>query len=288
MRVGVARAALILAAFLAAAVALMPVQWLLCRLGARGRRTLPRAFHRGVCRLIGVRVTVHGALAGEAGRLLVANHVSWLDIPVLSAVAPVSFVAKAEVARWGMVGTLARLQRTVFVDRTRRAAASPAVTQIAGRLARGDTIVLFAEGTSSGGARALAFRSTLLGAVVAEPGRGASAPPPVRPVAIVYRALNGLPVGRPERPRIGFFGDMDMQRHAWALLKAGPIDVDVYIGPELAGASGLDRKALASACERWVGDTVVAANRGRAPAVAGIAVPPTRTATRRASGDGWR
>ncbi len=137
MRAGALRAAVIVGAFLSAAIVLMPVQWVLIRLGARTARTLPLAFHRGLCRLLGVRVTVHGPPVAGQGGLLVANHVSWLDIPVLSSILPVSFVAKAEVAGWGMVGTLARLQRTVFVDRTRRSATAPAISAVAERLAGG-------------------------------------------------------------------------------------------------------------------------------------------------------
>src|SRR5690606_41904311 len=72
--------------------------------------------------LMRIPLHVEGRLAGPAPVLVVANHVSWLDIPVISAVAPVSFVAKKEVSTWPFISTLARLQRTVFIDRTRRTA----------------------------------------------------------------------------------------------------------------------------------------------------------------------
>lgn len=271
MRVGMARAGVILAVFSIAAVVLLPVQWVLVRLGSRFARRLPHVFHKGTCRLLGVRIAVHGELPHDRGALLVANHVSWLDIPVLSAVAPVSFVAKAEVAGWGLVGTLARMQRTEFVDRTRRTAAAPAVMSIARRLGDRDTIVLFAEGTSSGGERVLPLRSSLLAGALANGGGTGGSATSVRPVAIVYRALNGLPIGRIERPQIGFYGDMDMRRHAWALLEAGPVDVEVHIGPELGGDGAMDRKALAAACEQWIGDTLVAAVRGLQQATPGLA-----------------
>ena len=96
--------------------------------------------------------------------LLVANHTSWLDIPVLSAVAPVSFVAKKEVGGWPFVSSLARLQRSVFVDRARRTAVGETAGEILARLAQGDTIVLFAEGTSSDGNRVLPFMTSLFAA----------------------------------------------------------------------------------------------------------------------------
>lgn len=97
--------------------------------------------------------------------LYVSNHVSWADIVVIGSVAPVAFVAKREVASWPLVGVTAKIQRTVFVDRTRRHQAAVAVADIVKRLKDGLSVVLFAEGTSSDGNRVLPFRSALLGAV---------------------------------------------------------------------------------------------------------------------------
>ena len=97
--------------------------------------------------------------------LFVSNHVSWVDILVIGSVAPVAFVAKSEVANWPLVGITARLQRTVFVDRTRRQQTGDAIAEIVKRLAGGTSVVLFAEGTSSDGNRVLPFRSALVGAV---------------------------------------------------------------------------------------------------------------------------
>src|SRR5512146_267174 len=107
----------ILGVFVTVTLLLAPLQWLAVKLNLPLRRTLPYRFHRFLCRLIGIRVTVVGEPI--AGGLIAANHASWLDIPVLSAVTPLSFVAKAEVNRWPFFGTQARLQRTVFVRRER-------------------------------------------------------------------------------------------------------------------------------------------------------------------------
>ena len=115
------RAWLVLSAFFAFTFPLMPLQLLFLRTGSRYARIFPNWYHRQVCRLIGVRLHIDGSVARERGVLLISNHVSWLDITVLSAVAPVSFVAKQEVASWPFVSWLAKLQRSVFVDRTRRA-----------------------------------------------------------------------------------------------------------------------------------------------------------------------
>ncbi len=110
-RPGAVRAAAILAGFAGLTLPLMPVQAALLKASPRLARRLPHWYHRQVCRLMGIRLHVEGRIAEHAPVLVVANHVSWLDIPVISAVAPVSFVAKKEVSTWPFISTLARLQR---------------------------------------------------------------------------------------------------------------------------------------------------------------------------------
>src|SRR6266571_3968335 len=114
------RVVLVVAVVAVVTVVLMPVQWLSVVLKLPTRRWIPVVYHRMICALIGVRVHVVGARSTEYPLLVVSNHSSWLDIPVITAVAPVVFVAKREVASWPIFGLLAKLQRTVFVDRTRR------------------------------------------------------------------------------------------------------------------------------------------------------------------------
>ncbi|MDH3582345.1 MAG: 1-acyl-sn-glycerol-3-phosphate acyltransferase, partial [Hyphomicrobiales bacterium] len=140
----------------------MPVQWALLKLAPNQARRFPHWYHRRVCRLLGIRFKVEGEIAQSRRVLLVSNHVSWLDIPVLSALSPLSFVAKSEVSKWPFVSWLAKLQRTVFIDRTRRADVGTVSSQMRRRLEDGDVLVLFAEGTSTDGNRVLPFKSALL------------------------------------------------------------------------------------------------------------------------------
>lgn len=256
------RATLALSGFLGLTLPLMPVQALLLSIGGKAKRTFPWWYHRQVCRLLGIRVHVVGKVATGRPTLLISNHVSWLDIPVLSSIAPISFVAKKEVGTWPLVAQLARLQRTVFVDRTRRTAVGATTSEMAGRLDQGDTLLLFAEGTSSDGNRVLPFRSSLFAAALPSSGRSAklNAPatptngdvqaPVVQTVSIVYTHVYGVPLSRGGRHLIGWYGDMEMGDHAWALLKAGPIDVHVRVDEPVPLDSFADRKALALQSER--------------------------------------
>lgn len=221
------------------------------------RMTAP--FHRLVCRVIGIRLTVAG-LPPEPGPMLVlSNHVSWLDIVVLGALMPVSFVAKSEVDTWPGINLLARAQRTVFVNRQRRQATGAVAGEIAGRLAGGDAIVLFAEGTTSDGNRVLPYRSALIGAA----GEGSIC---VLPVALRYARQAGLPLTRRERPGIAWYGSMDLLPHLTALLAAPPIDVTIHVGPCLIMEGSADRKRIATEAERFARQALADARRPDTPA----------------------
>lgn len=263
MATGSLRASAVLAAFFGLTLPLMPLQALLLRVSDKAARRFPHWYHRKVCRLLGIRFEVEGAVAANTPVLLVCNHTSWLDIPVLSALAPVSFVAKLEVGGWPFVSALARLQRSVFVDRTRRLAAGDAANAITQRLKQGDTIVLFAEGTSSDGNRVLPFKTSLFGAVA-----GADAALAERVVvqtgAVVYTHIHGVPLTRAERPRLGWYGDMEMTSHAWGVLKAGTITATIKVGEPVPLSDFKDRKDLALKSERAVRRDVLAILRGRA------------------------
>jgi 1-acyl-sn-glycerol-3-phosphate acyltransferase len=243
-----AKAWLRIGAVILLVLALMPVQLAAKRRGWALRRSLPVVFHRIVLRLIGVAVEVRGRPDTRRPLLIVANHVSWLDICVFGSLLGLSFVAKSEVAEWPGIGLLARLQRSVFIDRRRRHATSVATAEIGGRLASGDAMLLFAEGTTGDGLRVLPFRSALLGAAREAMGPEGSAVA-VQPLAIRYVNRNGLPIGRGAMPQIAWTGDMDLAPHLMALLSGGPIDVVVSWGETIAFTPETDRKALARALE---------------------------------------
>jgi lyso-ornithine lipid O-acyltransferase len=258
------RAILILTGFAMLTLPLMPVQALLLRTSIRGARMLPHWYHRQVCRLLGIRLAIDGSIARGTPVLIVANHSSWLDIPILSAVAPVSFIAKKEVSGWPFVSQLARLQRSVFVDRTRRTAVGETASEMSARLASGDALVLFAEGTSTDGNRVLPLRTSLFGAVWPNGRRGGlPGGTVVQTCAVVYAKLHGLPIGRAGRPTVGWYGDMAMGSHAWDLLRAGPLDVRIVAGPPVSIDSFADRKALARHMEIELRQAVVRLLRDR-------------------------
>lgn len=240
---GVLRASTILTLFLLLTLPMMPVQALLIVTRLPLRRHVPYWYHNAVCKLLGIRVHLSGAPMAPGPVLLVSNHISWIDIPVLGSIAPLSFVAKREVATWPFISWLAKLQRTVFIDRTRRSSVAETRGQILERLTAKERVILFAEGTSSDGNQVLPFKSSLFAAI--EPSEGNGAGHLVQTVAIVYTRVHGLPMNRQQRPTVAWYGDMDMLSHAWGVLKLGPLDVQVRLGEPVAMSAVGDRKMLA-------------------------------------------
>ncbi|MGL5361796.1 MAG: lysophospholipid acyltransferase family protein [Bosea sp. (in: a-proteobacteria)] len=218
----------------------------LLALGVVRKRTdvVPRLYHRLVNRVMGLRIVESGPKphAGK-GVLVIANHVSWLDIPVIGSLMPLTFVAKSEVAKWPLFGQLARFQRTIFIDRSRRAATADISADMGARLARGEAVVLFAEGTTGDGTRILPLRSSLLGAVrEAIDSSGGTEEITVQPLTITYVGRNGLPGGRADRLRLAWYGDTELMPHLKDMLSGGPIDVALTWGEPIRMGRDSSRK----------------------------------------------
>ena len=239
------RPAAILLVFALVTLPLMPLQQLFLWTWPAMARRFPMHYHRLVLRILGVRLTLDGEPLRAGPALLAANHSGWLDIVILSAMAPVSFIAKRDVAGWPFFSSLARLQRSVFVERTRRQATGTALDEIGQRLAAGDSLVLFAEGTSSDGRRVLPFKSAFFGAAEL-PGVK------VQPVSIVYGGHRNLPMTRRLGPFYAWYGGMELLPHLWQALAMGPIEVTAICHKPLEIGAELNRKSLALAAEKRV------------------------------------
>lgn len=222
---------------------------------------LPRLYHRLCCRIMGLKVRVIGTPSPARPTLFVSNHVSYLDIPVMGSVLAVSFVAKVEVAEWPGYGLLAKLQRTVFVDRRRHTAARQR-DSLQARLAAGDPLVLFPEGTSNDGNRILPFRSALLSVAEAAP---AERPLTVQPLSIAYTTVNGLPIGWALRPLVAWYGGMELGGHLWRFSRLGRVEVVLQFHPPVKVSDFDSRKELTRHCAEAVAAGVDRALGGRLP-----------------------
>lgn len=273
------RAGVLLSAFLVSAVTILSLQAVALGLQLPAARTLPHRYYKFLSWLLGFRVTVHGEMIEDGPVLIAANHVSYFDVLVLGSVGPVSFIAKSEVAGWPLFGWGATLFRSVYVDRTKRQRALHDRDQIQKRLAEGDTLVIFPEGTSTDGNRVLPFKSSLMSVAeldlkAEEAARGQPFRVRVQPVSIAYTRLNGMPMGRRNRPIFAWYGDMGLLDHLWEALAAGPFDAVVHLHPPVTVEQMGDRKALTRYCEAAVRAGVAHALSGRdglpVPAFGGV------------------
>lgn len=203
----------------------------------RARQRIVRAWMRGLCRLFGVRVEIEGAPA-PGPVLFAANHISWLDIPVLYAAADAAFVAKAEVRAWPLVGGMAARAGTLFLRRGEGRATNLVADEMTFRLAQGRNLAVFPEATTSDGQQVRPFHARLFQAAI-------RAHATVQPVALRYLPAHGADRLAP------FVGDATLLAHVWRLLRAPAIPVRVVFGPPLA-ATGHARRPLAQAAHAAV------------------------------------
>lgn len=235
---------LIVAMFLYGMIAVATIMPLLgVLLGRRAGAICDRIrlnWNRTVCRILNVRLQIHGEL-GEQTRLLVANHISWLDIIALGAHRSVIFVAKQEVAAWPVLGYLAKRTGTLFVRRGDARQTAAIAEQMAWKLRQGKRIVLFPEGTTTTGERVLRFHSRLF-----QPAQLAQVQ--VQAVAIEYRGE--------ARAIAPFVGEDEFLPHLLRLLKHEPIDIHLHYCLPLSAS--LHRDVLAQTTRQQIVSAIAA------------------------------
>jgi len=203
----------------------------------RTQRMLVRLWSSRLLRMLNVDMRLHGVLYTADGNvLLVANHVSWLDVFVLNSVHPVRFIAKAELARLPLIGRMLRSVGTLFVERARKRDAQRVNRSASTALASGDVVAVFPEGKTSDGTDVLPFKSSLLQAIVDANGH-------VQPIALRYRTSSGRMSVLP-----AYFGNITLLGSLWRITGARSLIVDVHARPILA-ARDAHRRDLAGSAE---------------------------------------
>jgi 1-acyl-sn-glycerol-3-phosphate acyltransferase len=217
----------------------------------RARQALVRRWSKRLLRMLRVEARLHGGAMRVPGSLvIVANHISWLDIFVLNTLRPARFIAKADIARWPLVGRLVASVGTLFIDRTCWRAAVNINRHAADALARGDVIAIFPEGTTSDGRDVLPFHGSLLQPIVEAQGH-------VQPVAIRYRTPGGE-----HTDAAGYVGDTTFPQSFWSVISERRLVVELHLPPPVP-AGGVHRRALARSAEDAI----------RALVVVGVSVP---------------
>ena len=201
------------------------VTWHFPRLSPEQQQARVQAWSLGLLARAGITLQVQGTPVLQGPALLVANHISWLDIPVLHAARYCRFVSKSDVQAWPLVGTLATAGGTLYIQRESRRDALRMVASMHEALLRGEVLAVFPEGTTGDGREMLPFHANLLQAAVA-------AQAPVQPVGLRFAdKATGATSFAPS-----YIGDETLVGSIWRTLSAPPIEAVVHYGPpELAG-----------------------------------------------------
>lgn len=214
-----------------------PLQWLVVRALPQAANVIPILFCRSLLGLLRVGVAVTGDPSTDGPVLIVANHISWIDILALGGLMPFCFLAKSEVASWPIVSAFAEVQGTVFVDRRRRRNIPEANRDMAARMLEGRAVLLFPEATTLAGPLPGRFHTSHFAAVRdllrLAPERGPAA---VQPVAIAYSSSAAA-----------WVGDDDLLSHLWQTLRGAPLTCSIAFGAPIACVAGADRKVIAQA-----------------------------------------
>jgi 1-acyl-sn-glycerol-3-phosphate acyltransferase len=220
---------------------------------AMRKRALVKRWSGRLLRILAVEARVQGDVGALGGNILVvANHISWLDIFVLNSVHPVRFVAKSELARWPIVGAMIRGAGTLFIERTSRRDTHRINQTVALVLGGGDVVAIFPEGTTTEGSELLPFKSSLLQPIVDAQGH-------VQPVAIRYREPGG---GISVAP--AYVGETTFAQSFWRVCGARALTVELVALPALPAGAG-HRRVLARSAEEAIRRALAERDAGSEP-----------------------
>ncbi len=177
------------------------------------------------CRILGLRVSLKGHYNNSLCGFIVSNHISYLDIIAVGSIRPLVFVSKHEVKDWPLLGWLARMGATIFIDRSSKKAALAVLNKMEAVINQKISIVLFPEGTTSDGYVLKEFKSPLFDLP-------AKARIPVIPVSLRYRGIDSHPINtKSEMDSIAWYGDMKLLPHVWNVLGHKQIDLTLFFNP---------------------------------------------------------
>jgi len=239
-------------------LALMPIQTLCLVFDMPQKKTIPIFFWQCLLKILNIELRLYGTKPAPPV-LILANHISWLDIPIIGSVLPVVFIAKSEIARWPFFGLIAKLGRTIFIKRELRFDTPKQRDMVQERLAEGDCPVLFPEGTTGNGTIVRPFKSALLS--VAET-KQALAGVKVQPLSLVFSKFCGISMGRRQRLNYALTGDVSLWRHMMKFFIGDPIMVDLVFHPPIEFSQIGDRKILASHAHRLIQSGLAAFTAG--------------------------
>lgn len=200
---------------------------------------IPQLWHKGVCRIMGLKTEIIGTPDSSRQTIYISNHISDLDIPVIGSVIRASFIAKTEVATWPVLGFLARIQQTAFISRSSKDV-KHVKNALHTMLTEGKSLILFPEGTSSGGTDVLPFKSSLFSLLQDHPIS-------LQPFTIQVIKANGAPaITQTDRDFYAYYGDIELAPHLWGFVTGKGATIRLTFHTPIALNGTETRKDLAA------------------------------------------
>jgi len=206
-------------------------------------------FSRMLLALLGFRVIAHHRkrlMSGTKGRLIIANHVSYVDILVIASLAPAVFITSIELRNTALLGILASLGGSIFVERRNPAGLKQEIEIISRVLSEGFSVVLFPEGTTSDGDGVRSFKNSFFDAAI-------KADCEIFPLCLRYRKINNAPITARSRDSLFYYGGMTFFPHSLGLLALRSIDVEVFLLEAIAPRNHASRKQLSALAHTMIG-----------------------------------
>ena len=216
--------------------ALAPIQYILVKIKLRSRMYIPIIFHKILLKILGIEVKLIGQKASIRPLILAGNHTSYIDIIILGSIMPICFIAKQEIKSWFLFGFLAKLQNTIFIKR-KNLRTLENIKNINKDLGSESAIVLFPEGTTNSGKKVLNFKSSLFNLFESNNTLR------LQNFSLCYTHVNDMPIDNRIRPKISWYGDMNIIAHLSNFLKLSSVNATVVLHPVMS-LKGLDRKTI--------------------------------------------
>lgn len=215
-----------------------------------GAYYIPQFWHKGVCRIMGLKYEIVGTPDTSHQTIFISNHISDLDIPIIGSVIRASFVAKSEVASWPVLGWLARVQQTAFISRASKDAMK-VKNALDTMLNEGKSLILFPEGTSHDGSTVLPFKSSLFSLVLQErPGKPALR---IQPFTLQIIEREGRPIqDQADRDYYAYYGDIEFGPHMWGFITGKGATIRLTFHPVITLTGTENRKDLAALTHKIV------------------------------------
>lgn len=217
-----------------------------------GSYRLPQLWHRCACSVLGIEVEVVGQVSDQCQAVFVGNHLSYLDIPVVGSFIRAAFTAKSDMRDWPLLGFLAGLQQTVFISRAPRHA-SVAADSLSRAMRGGNSLIVFAEGTTSIGDSVGPFKSSLFSILTGE----GQASVLIQPFTLQLLEIDGRPARDVEDKDVyAYYREMQLASHLWAFMRVAGARVRLVFHEPICSTPDMSRKTLADLTRRVVSSAI--------------------------------